>query len=156
MGAWGIKGLESDAGLDVIDFLEDFYESRTTLLLSEIITTFIGEGFLGKNRDQVDFYFDNTTIVLIELYLMFQENGALDYDHENENVSLRKKTAFVSDLTSLEFLFQSLTDIKNERSDKDGEREYVELWKDSSSYEEWKAHLENLIIELKKAIKLKK
>lgn len=153
MGAWGIKALESDAGLDVIDFLEDFYKDKTTLVLSDIIVAFIIEGFLGKTRAEIDFYFDNTAVALAELYLMFQEAGELDYDHEEEGVSLRKKTMFVADAESLELLFQYLMDIKNEKPDEDGEREYVELWKDSPSYEQWKAHLEHLIIELKKKLK---
>lgn len=152
MGAWGVKALESDAGLDVVDFLETFYKGKTRLVLSDIIVAFIIEGFLGKTRAEIDCYFDNTAIALTELYLMFQEAGELDYDHEDERISLRKKTAFVSDPESLELLFQYLMDIKNEKPDEDGERESVELWKDSPSYEKWKAHLENLRIKLKKEL----
>ncbi|CAA6819343.1 MAG: Unknown protein [uncultured Aureispira sp.] len=152
MGAWGVKALESDAGLDVVDFLEMFYKGKTKLVLSDILVAFIVEGFLGQTRAEIDFYFDNTAIALTELYLMFQETGELDYDHEDECISLRKKTAFVSDPESLELLFQYLMDIKNEKPDEDGEREFVELWKDSPSYEKWKAHLENLSIKLKKEL----
>lgn len=156
MGAWGVKALESDAGLDVIDFLEDFYEGKTILLLSEIISIFVVDGLLSKEREHIDFYFDNTAMVLAELYLMFQKEGALDYDHEDEKISLRYKKAFVSDKESLEFIFQYLIDIKNEKPDEDGHREYVELWKESSSWEKWSAHLEYLITELTEQLKIKK
>ena len=50
MGAWGVKALESDAGLDVVDFLETFYKGKTKLVLSDILVAFIVEGFLGQTR----------------------------------------------------------------------------------------------------------
>ena len=39
MGAWGVKALESNEGLDVIDFLTDHYlPEHTTLKMEEIIS----------------------------------------------------------------------------------------------------------------------
>jgi hypothetical protein len=46
---------------------------------------------------------------------------------------------------SLKFLLRRLTDIRDEVSAADGEREIVELWRDSDDYEAWKAHLSGLI-----------
>jgi hypothetical protein len=45
----------------------------------------------------------------------------------------------------LEYILKYLTDIKNEVPDKDGEREIVELWCESDSWEEWGNHLNELI-----------
>ena len=148
MGAWGVKALESDNGLDIIYILESFYFKKTELTLSEIIAKLINEGFLSNNRDDIDFLYDNTIVSLAELIFMFKENGELDYDNEDEKISLRNKTHFHSDKKSLEFILQFLKDIKNEKPDVDGQREYVELWKESDSYEKWKQHIEHLITEL--------
>lgn len=152
MGAWGIKALESDAGLDVIDFLEDYYNSKENLVLSEIITQFLKEGFLTEDKNDIDFYYDNSIMSLAELVIMFTENRELDYDNEDENRSLRKKRTFKIDMKSLEFILQYLVDIKNEKPDENGEREYVELWKKSDFYEDWKRHLESLITKVDKKL----
>ncbi|NMH87977.1 DUF4259 domain-containing protein [Flavivirga algicola] len=152
MGNWGIKALESDNGLDFIGFLEEFYAEKLELSLSEIITILIKADFLSDDRNNIDYLYDNTAISLAELFLMFKEKGELDYDNEDERVSLRKKTQFKSDKESIEFTLQYLTDIKNEKPDEDGEREFVELWKESDSYDKWQEHLNGLITGLKQNI----
>ncbi|WP_156304633.1 DUF4259 domain-containing protein [Lysinibacillus sp. FJAT-14745] len=48
MGAWGYKPLESDEGLDVVDFLEDYIHSNLEsnhLELSEVINAMKRDGF---------------------------------------------------------------------------------------------------------------
>ncbi|MGX1931278.1 DUF4259 domain-containing protein [Flagellimonas sp. 2504JD4-2] len=152
MGSWGIKALESDNGLDVIEFLEDLYSGKTALVLSEIVSSFVEEGLLGKDSDEIDYFYDNTAISVAELLIIYKEKGELDYDNEDEKISLRKKTHFHSDKKSIEFILRCLTDIKNEKPDKDGIREYVELKKESASYERWKEHLESLISKLNNEI----
>lgn len=146
MGTWGIKALESDNGLEVIDFLESHYEGKSELSLSEIISLFLEEGFLSEN--DIDFFYDCTSIALAELIVMFKKDGTFDYDNEDENISLSKKKNFKTDKKSIGYILNNLIDIKNEKPDEDGEREYVELWKESDFYDSWKLHLENLILEL--------
>ncbi|MFF2797484.1 hypothetical protein [Lysinibacillus xylanilyticus] len=61
MGAWGYKPLESDEGLDVVDFLEDYIHSNLEsnhLELSEVINAMKREGFFGESFDEIDFLFD--------------------------------------------------------------------------------------------------
>ncbi len=75
MGAWGIKALESDEGLDVIDILENEYIPEHSIVnLEEIIQLMRDEVMLGKDLTEVDFLFDNTAIALTELffYLIIQ------------------------------------------------------------------------------------
>lgn len=153
MGAWGIKALESDAGLDVIDFLEDYYDGKKDLILSEIIELFLKEDFLSNDENNIDFLYDNSAISLAELIIMFNKNGEFDYDNENDNLSLRKKKTFKIDQNSIKFILKYLSDIKNEKPDEDGIREYVELWKESDSYDKWKQHLDNLISDLNDILK---
>lgn len=145
MGTWSIKALESDAGLDVIAFLEEQYNGKQDLVLSEIINQFLNEGFLSEDKNDIDFLYDNTAMSLAELVIMFYENGVLDYDNENKDIALNEKKTFKTDKKSLQFILQHLIDIKNEKTNEDGEREYVELRKESDSYNAWKQHLENLI-----------
>ena len=74
MGAWGIKALESDEGLDVIDILENEYIPEHSIMnLEEIIQLMRDEVMLGKDLTEVDFLFDNTAIALTELYFQWKE-----------------------------------------------------------------------------------
>jgi hypothetical protein len=150
MGSWGIKALESDSGLDVIDFLEDFYYGKTKITLSEIITEFQKEGFLSSDFEDIEFLYDNTAMSLAELYLMFKEAGELNYDNEDEKKSLRNKKSFDADKKSILFILRYLTDIKNEKKDEEGIREFTELMKKSDYWEESKNHLDFLITKLNK------
>ena len=156
MGAWGHKALESDEGLDVVDFITDYISessSQVDLKLSELITKMKENGFFGENFEDIEFFYDHSAMALAELYFMFKEKGELDYDHKKENLNLRKRIkSFSGDENSFEFILKYLKDIKNEVPDKDGEREIVELWKDSNSYDDWKENLENLIIKLETEI----
>jgi hypothetical protein len=152
MGAWGFKALESDEGLDVIDFLEALYNNKDKLILSQIISGLLNKGFLSPDMNEIDFFYDNTAMSLAELFLMFKEEGALNYDNEADNLSLRNKKFFEADKKSLEFILQYLIDIKNEKPEEDGTRETVELWRDSDSFEEWKVHLNYLIEGLNKEL----
>lgn len=144
MGAWGIKALESDEGLDVIDILTNEYvPEHQVLYLGEIIELMKVETMLGADSSQIDFLFDNTAMALAELYLQWKDDGKLDYD--NEESVWDKVTDFIATKEALDVLLKQLTDIKNEVPDEDGEREIAELWKDGNSWEEWNNHLDILI-----------
>ena len=153
MGAWGYKALESDEGLDVVDFVEDYISSKypdtsqIELNLSELITAMKEDGFFGETFDDVEFFYDHSAMALAELYLMFKEDGQLKYeDDEDETKNLKKRVrAFTGDKGAYDFLLRYLMDIKNEKPDKDGEREIVEIWKDSKSFDKWMENLESLI-----------
>lgn len=51
MGAWGHKALESDEGLDIVDFIKDYISSKypnsdqIDLSLSELLPTLKDKGF---------------------------------------------------------------------------------------------------------------
>lgn len=151
MGAWGIKALESDEGLDVIDILENEYIPEHSIMnLEEIIQLMRDEVMLGKDLTEVDFLFDNTAIALTELYFQWKEERKFNY--ETENNIWKKVTDFISSKKSIDILLKQLIDIKNKVPDEDGEREIVELWYDNGqnpNYEEWYKHLGSLIEKLK-------
>ena len=155
MGAWGIKALESDEGLDVVDVLREYlegFEDKKEITLKEIIDLMIEEGMLGETFEDIDFLYDNTAIAISELYFDFKENGKLDYDYDDEETTFSKLEKFSSDKKSLKYLIDYLTNIYNKVPDEDGERELVDLWYDNGqnpSYEEWYNHLGSLIEKLK-------
>ena len=155
MGAWGIKALESDEGLDVIDILENEYIPEHSIVnLEEIIQLMRDEVMLGKDLTEVDFLFDNTAIALTELYFQWKEERKFNY--ETENNIWKKVTDFISSKKSIDILLKQLIDIKNKVPDEDGEREIVDLWYDDGqnpSYEEWYNHLGSLIEKLKSKYK---
>lgn len=147
MGAWGIKALESDEGLDMIGILTDEYLSKHSVLnLDEILELMKQEGMLGEDLSDIDFLYDNTAMALAELYFQWKDDGKLNYDTDNSIWC--KVTDFTASKKALAFLLRQLTDIKNEVPDEDDIREIVDLWKDEDSGKidpEWSEHLERLI-----------
>ena len=147
MGAWGIKALERDEGLDVLDILKNEYVPEHPVMdLGEMIELMKEEVMLGSDFSQIDFLFDNTAVALAELYFQWKDNGKLDYDHEE--AIWDKVTGFTASKEALAFLLRQLTDIKNEVPDEDGIREIVDLWKNEDSGEiapAWLEHLNQLI-----------
>lgn len=102
------------------------------------------EGFLGETVSEIDFLYDNTAIALAELYSEWQETGKLNYDDEDSNV-WSAITNFSASATARKDLLRRLRSIKNQVLDEDGEREIVELWKESNHWESWDKHLDSLI-----------
>ena len=147
MGAWGIKALERDEGLDVLDILKNEYVPEHPVMdLGEMIELMKEEVMLGADFSQIDFLFDNTAVALAELYFQWKDNGKLDYDHEE--AIWDKVTGFTASKEALAFLLRQLTDIKNEVPDEDGIREIMDLWKNEDSGEiapAWLEHLNQLI-----------
>ena len=147
MGAWGIKALERDEGLDVLDILKNEYVPEHPVMdLGEMIELMKEEVMLGADFSQIDFLFDNTAMALAELYFQWKDNGKLDYDYEE--AIWDKVTGFTASKEALAFLLRQLTDIKNEVPDEDGIREIVDLWKNEDSGEiapAWLEHLNQLI-----------
>ena len=147
MGVWGIKALERDEGLDVLDILKNEYVPEHPVMdLGEMIELMKEEVMLGSDFSQIDFLFDNTAMALAELYFQWKDNGKLDYDHEE--AIWDKVTGFTASKEALAFLLRQLTDIKNEVPDEDGIREIVDLWKNEDSGEiapAWLEHLNQLI-----------
>ena len=155
MGAWGIKALESDEGLDVVDVLREYlegFEDKKEITLKEIIDLMIEEGMLGETFEEIEFLYDNTAMAVSELYFDFKENGKLDYDYDDKETTFSKLEKFSSDKKSLKYLIDYLTNIYNKVPDEDGEREIVELWYENGqnpNYEEWYNYLGSLIEKLK-------
>ncbi|WP_099222432.1 hypothetical protein [Listeria costaricensis] len=71
MGSWGIKALESDVGLDLIDWIEDVLDENDTLFDAERIVQRLNEGeeedLFGFEIE--DFLYDNNLIGLVELII---------------------------------------------------------------------------------------
>ncbi len=146
MGAWGIRALDSDEGLDVLNFLEEnCLPGHIALKLEEIIAAMKDDGFFGDTFDEIDFFYDHSALALTELYLDWLDTGKFPDGELWDNIK-----EFTASGEALGFLLRYLHDIRNEVPDEDGEREIVELWKDSPSWDEWSAHLDTLIQKLEK------
>ena len=64
MGAWGIKALERDEGLDVLDILKNEYVPEHPVMdLGEMIELMKEEVMLGSDFSQIDILFDNTAML---------------------------------------------------------------------------------------------
>lgn len=147
MGAWGIKALESDTGLDVVDLVGGMQEEGRVLRLSHILADLTKAGMLSASFEDIDYLYDNTAMAVAELYIQFREEGQLSYEHEEPERSLAEVKKFIADAASLQYLHRMLCDIRDEVKDDSGEREIVELWREAD-WEEWRAHLLSLIAQL--------
>ncbi len=144
MGSWGIKALESDTGCDIIYEIGIKYREKTIIELTDIISD---TEYFPKNME-VDYYYDMEVLTITELYLNFKETGYTDLE------GLKHIKSIVANKKDIQFLLQMLYDIRDEKPDKDGERELVELWKESKLWKEWKAHLLDLIYKMEKELTL--
>lgn len=148
MGAWGIRALQSDEGLDVLNFLEETcLPGHTALKLEEIIDSMKDDGFFGETFEEIDFFYDQSALALAELYLEWPDTETFPDGELWSNIQ-----KFTASGEALRFLLRYLRGILDEVPDEDGEREIVELWKDSPSRDEWSAHLDTLIQKLEKQI----
>ncbi|GHU65718.1 hypothetical protein AGMMS49983_13920 [Clostridia bacterium] len=145
MGAWGVKALDSDEGLDVVDFLMTHIPESHEFELSKLIVMLKEEGFFGETFEDIDSFYDNSAMALAELYLMFFDTNMLNYDYQEYGESLRSVKSFTADKDALCFLLRYLSDIRDNVPDSDGSRETVEMWQDSDSWDDWKTHLGHLI-----------
>ena len=153
MGAWGYKALDSDEGLDVIDFLQDNIPKDYNLKLSKIISQMKGD-LLGKDFEDIDFLYDNTAISIAELYFMFKDKRKLNYTNEEDKTkSLKNIKTFIASKSSLKYLLKLLRGIKNEIPDEDGEREIIVLWKDSKEWKNWGKNLNKIIERMEEEIR---
>ena len=147
MGAWGIRALDSDEGLDVLDFLKGYCTpGRTALRLEDIFAAMKGDGFFGDTFEEIDFYYDSSALALAELYLGWLDTGTF----------LPQDGGYITEITasgeSIGFMLRYLRDIRNEVPDEDGERELTALWRDSPDWEAWSSHLDALIRRLESEI----
>lgn len=146
MGAWGIRALQRDEGLDVLDFLEkSCLPGHTALKLEEIITAMKDDGFFGETFEEIDFFYDQSALALAELYLEWPDTETFPDGELWSNIQ-----KFTASGEALRFLLRYLRGILDEVPDEDGEREIVELWKNSR--DEWSAHLDTLIQKLERQI----
>ena len=127
-----------------MDTLVESERTAVLLPLSALIGFLKEEGFLGETVSEIDFLYDNTAIALAELYSEWRETGKLNYDDEDSNV-WSAITNFSASATARKDLLRRLRSIKNQVPDEDGEREIVELWKESNNWESWDKHLDSLI-----------
>ena len=108
MGAWGIKALERDEGLDVLNILKNEYVPEHPVMdLGEMIELMKEEGMLGEDLSDIDFLYDNTAMALAELYFQWKDNSKLDYDHEE--AIWDKITGFTASKEAIAFLLRQPT-----------------------------------------------
>ena len=151
MGSWGYKALESDGGLDVIDFLEENIPQNYEFKLSVIIELMKNDGFFGTSKNEMDL--TNGAIALAELYYMFKDNGRFTFECDLDNEkTLNDIKSFSAEKNSLEYLLECLLDIKKEITGENEMSDIVELWHDPKDWENWQNNLNELITKLKREI----
>lgn len=108
MGAWGHKALESDEGLDVIGFLQDYIENQTNLnlvSLTDIVKAMKNDGFFGDTFKDIDFFYDVSAMALAEIYITYLDTGNFLSDESKS----RKVQTWTADENALKFIVKYLT-----------------------------------------------
>jgi len=151
MGVWGYKALESDEGLDVVGFLQDYIENQINLnhlSLTDIVKAMKNDGFFGETFKDIDFFYDVSAMALAEIYITFLNTGNFLSD-ESKCGNVQSLTA---DEDALTFIIRYLIDIRDEVPDEHGSREIVELWRESKSWHAWQSNLNDLIHRIEQEI----
>lgn len=136
MESWGVKSLESDAGLDVLDSLSTYIEKTPAVKLDELIVFFQEKGFLPNNNDN-DFFYDISAIAITELLFEYLETGSLAYEGAKSIKSWSYKEK------EIDYLKNFLEAIYHNKEDHQG---IYDQW---DGNKEWLAYIENLITKLR-------
>ena len=75
MGAWGVRALDSDEGLDVFDEFTDYCIENDEIKMGDLLEHFKETGFLPEKPEEIDFLYDHTVMVLAELLEEYHKNG---------------------------------------------------------------------------------
>ena len=143
MGAWGVRALDSDEGLDVFDEFTDYCIENDEIKMGDLLEHFKETGFLPENPEEIDFLYDHTVMVLAELLEEYHKNGKVIINYENDDdEDIEEEITNISfDKENVSFLIEQISDILKP---KDEMQETYELWEDSDSFQEWKEH--NLVL----------
>ncbi|MCP1223458.1 DUF4259 domain-containing protein [Sebaldella sp. S0638] len=148
MGAWGVRALDSDEGLDVLDEFTDYSIENDKIKIGDLIEYFIEAELLPENPDEKDFLYDQTVMVLAELLEEYNEKGKIILEYEDDDEEeVEAEIADVSfDESDINYLTEQITDILEPKGEI---HETYELWEDSESFQEWKEHVLSLLETLK-------
>ena len=143
MGAWGVRALDSDEGLDVFDEFTDYCIENDEIKMGDLLEHFKETGFLPEKPEEIDFLYDHTVMVLAELLEEYHKNGKVIINYENDDdEDIEEEITNISfDKENVSFLIEQISDIlktKNEMNEKN------EIWEDSDSFQKWKEH--NLVL----------
>jgi hypothetical protein len=163
VGSWGVRAHTSDCGLDLLSAAADKYlrgvkyktfhvRHITELLRAHIIDEFAKES-IGWEAHYIDFFyaytlpydFAHAAILVAECFAEYRQKGKYSiYDYEAEKN--RRVAEFIFTDADLKFLRAELQSVLNP------EHSLYESWKDSESFDEWRAHIQTLCDTLSQAV----
>ena len=148
MGAWGVRALDSDEGLDVFDEFTDYCIENDEIKIGDLLEHFREAGFLPENPDEIDFLYDHTVMVLAELLEEYHKNGKVIINYENDDdEDIEEEITNISfDKENVSLLIEQISDILSPKGEM---HETYELWEDSKSFQKWKEHNLGLLETLK-------
>ncbi|MET8797650.1 hypothetical protein ABZV91_14575 [Nocardia sp. NPDC004568] len=114
MGAWGVKALESDEGLEVLALVEEIAEGRDRVTADDLVNAARTQGLLGDDPAEDEYLYDITALALAEV---------LTGDTAQLADPAFAGTAFVPTPEGTDVLITWLTRLR----DAGAEREFVEL-----------------------------
>lgn len=69
MGAWGVKALESDEGLEVLALVEEISAGRDRVTAEELVNAVRAQGLLGDDPADDEYLYDVTALALAEILI---------------------------------------------------------------------------------------
>lgn len=163
MGSWGIRAHESDDGLDLLYVAVERYlrgvkfqtfhiRHVTELLRSHIIDKFAKESN-GWEAHYIDFFYDYTFKYRFAHAVMLIAECFTEYRQKGKHLLYDSKTGRKRRINEFIFTGKDLKYLRAElQSILDPEHGLYDSWKDSDSFNEWKAHIEKLCDTLSQAI----
>ena len=136
MGAWGVKGIESDEGLETLETLVELAGDRPEVSSNEFVDHLLAEEYLGEDLEEDEFLFDVVTLATADLLRASAETGAV-----TEHTAIR----LVPEKRAVEELLARVSALQAAEAP---DREIKELWFESDSAEEWRAYLDTTAVAL--------
>lgn len=153
MGVWGIKGIESDDGLDALNVLSELASETTVFSLELVLNELVNQGYLDLDYANDDIDSDFCLLALCDVFVDFHHGKHLDFWNYDENDSINTKQGLVVkfDYTNedLDLLINYLQLLHDDKVSDPTCHELVQLWEESSSYNDWLDYISNLIVSLK-------
>ncbi|MFV0352246.1 MAG: DUF4259 domain-containing protein [Oscillospiraceae bacterium] len=145
MGAWGVRALQSDAGLDCKQIFDEYALSNPSAQMGKIIELYKKEGLLPQNEQEIDYLYDHAVLVLAELLLQFcaEKKLVITYYNKQQNKD-EERTLRIWQYgeKELDYLAHRIEDIVMPAEE---EHEIYELWEDNDSFLEWKSYINALL-----------
>lgn len=149
MGCWGVKAIESDEGLDALEWIRNHILEDGCLHLKELLDQLKLDEWCrppaAKNGE-----FHSSTMLIAELMESFQNGTIEEWEYLLKN-PFEKVVSFLAEKKSVEEMREYLS-ITLESARENAQNNQWNGWFEETNWNKWQEHMESLIETLRKIL----